>query len=392
MKLAKRFLANGVRCGLKREKRDLALIYSEIPAIATGVFTQNCFKAAPIIVSSAHIRGGRAQAIIANSGNANCCAGPSSLKDARAMASKSAKLLGVSMKDVLVASTGVIGRPLPLKRILSRLPGLVSGLNRGGWNRAAEAILTTDTKLKMASKTLKVGSSVVTITGMAKGAGMIHPEMATMLAFIVTDANIDRSLFKSIFKRAVSKSFNAISVDGDTSTNDCVLGLANGAARNRKITYGSTGSNKFGLAMDGIMVTLAKEMVKDAEGATKFIEIEVRHARSSAEAKKVANRLSTSLLFKTAVFGADPNWGRIVAAIGSSGVKISPRRVDITINGSKAVKGGLGVRTNLRILKEAFSKKELCVTIDLKSGSGSYLMWTSDISTEYIKFNAEYAT
>ncbi|NQT46987.1 MAG: bifunctional glutamate N-acetyltransferase/amino-acid acetyltransferase ArgJ [Candidatus Omnitrophica bacterium] len=392
MKLAKGFLANGVRCGLKREKRDLALIYSEIPAIATGVFTRNCFKAAPVIVSSAQIKNGRAQAIIVNSGNANCCAGPSSLKDAKTMVSGSAKLLGISTKDVLVASTGVIGRPLPIKRISSRLPGLVSGLNRGGWNKAAEAIMTTDTKIKMASKTFKIGSSVVTITGMAKGAGMIHPDMATMLAFIVTDANIDRALFKSIFKRAVDKSFNAISVDGDTSTNDCALGLANGAAKNKKITYGSRGANKFSLAMDNIMVALAKEMVKDAEGATKFIEIEIKHARSSAEAKKVANRLSTSLLFKTAVFGEDPNWGRIVAAIGSSGVKMSPQKVDITINGLKVVKGGLGIRNNVRLLREVFSRKELDVTIDLKDGSGSYLMWTSDISTEYVKFNAEYAT
>lgn len=391
--LPKGFLAGGLHCGIKRFKKDLALIYSKANCKAAALFTRNKVKAAPIVVSKEILKKGKpTRAIIVNSGNANCCTGSSGLRNAYLMAELAAKGLGLKREDVLVASTGIIGKELPMDKIESAMPQLVSGLSREKGHEVAEAIMTTDKMPKEAAVKIKIKERDVIIGGVAKGAGMIHPNMATTLCFITTDAYITRRALKLALADAVDKSFNSISVDGDTSTNDCVLALANGAAGNKLLDKRDKEFSVFSRAVDYVTEHLAKAIIRDGEGATKFVAINVVNAKKKSNARRIANKVATSTLFKTALFGQDPNWGRIAASVGSSGVMFDPQKLDIYLGRIKVLAGGVGVSGNKEALGRLFKKKELDITVDLNSGSKSYSMWTCDLSSEYVRINAHYST
>jgi len=372
MKTPLGFKASALSCGIKRSgKPDLALIFSETPAHAAGVFTNNKLFAAPIRVSKAHLKkSGTACAIIVNSGNANSFTGRGGFKDAEKEALYLSKALGIEAKDVLVASTGIIGKRLALDKIKNAIPRLIKALSKAGMYKAARAIMTTDTFAKMASNRLSISGKEVIITGITKGAGMIAPDMATMLCFIITDANIAQRALKAALKEAVDRSFNCITIDGCMSTNDTVLILANGRAANPLIDIGSKSYYAFSSALSALCLSLAKMMVKDGEGATKFIEIRVKGALNNAQAKKAALAIANSSLFKTAIYGENPNWGRIVSAIGSSGVKVKEE--------------------DLKVKSSSLKKKDIYVEADLNIGKGETVVYTSDLTPEYIKINAEY--
>src|SRR3989338_2485286 len=329
----KGFKANGLHCGIKSKKNnDLALIYSEKPCTAAGVFTTNKVHASCVAISQAHLKYGHAQAIIANSGNANCMTGKKGFADSRAMAAAAAAGLGLAEKDVCVASTRVIGHPLPIKKIVNAVPALVKGLRAKGSKNAARAIMTTDSTLKEVATEFTIGKKRVRIGAIAKGAGMIHPEMAlapsssaqgygrtkhaTMLCFVTTDASITPAALRAALDSATGNSFNMITIDGDMSTNDMVLVLANGMAGNKIIAAGSKDARMFGEALETLFLKLAQLVVRDAEGATKFVAVTVKNAQSAADARTVARAVSSSTLVKCALFGSDPNWGRIAAALG----------------------------------------------------------------------------
>lgn len=384
------FVANGIKSGIKKGKLDLGLIVSKVPALAAGVFTTNELKAAPVKVSQARVKYGKAQAIVANSGNANCLTGKRGLKDAIDIATRVSLSLWIGENDVLVASTGIIGKPLPLDKIKSAIPKLVKGLSSAKEALAAQAILTTDTRPKRIAVAIKIGKKVVKIGGIAKGAGMICPNMATMLSFLTTDANIELKALRRSLKDAVYNSFNAITVDGDMSTNDTVLILANALAGNPKIKYGSSDYKIFSEALNYVASHLAKEIVRDGEGATKFIEIEVKGAKSPGDAKRIAKQIANSNLVKTTIAGEDPNIGRVASAAGASGIKFNESRLDIYLNGTKAVSGGNVIYKNIPKLKNLLKKKEIIITLDLNQGRNSATVLTCDLTEEYIKINARY--
>ena len=388
----KGFRANAINCGIKKIRLDLALIYSDTPAVACGLFTQNRVQAAPIKVNKTHLKNIISQAIIVNSGNANCCTGEAGIEAALTMAGSVAEALNLRREDVMVASTGVIGEALPVSKIRAGLPSLIKDLSFGGGRKVAQAIMTTDKVTKEMALELKIKKTFVRLGGVAKGAGMIHPNMATMLCFITTDAHITRRALKLALKRAADKSFNSISVDGDTSTNDMVLALANGNAGGEIIDRNKEGVEKFCEALDCLMVELAKKIVRDGEGATKFVEIVVKDAASISGAKRIAKRISNSLLFKTSLFGEDPNWGRIAAAAGSSGVKFNPDKLDVFIGNKAVLRNGTAVKVDKEVLKKLFKKKDIGITVDLKSGNKTYRTWTTDLSFDYVKINAHYST
>jgi len=389
----KDFKGSAVNCGLKRKKKDLALVVSSVPAVACGMFTQNRVKAAPILVCKEHLKKTTAQAIIVNSGNANCCTGEQGLKNAYLMTELTAKGLGLLNEDVLVASTGVIGRKLAINRIKTAIPSLISNLNRSGGGAVAEGIMTTDKFPKEFALKIKIKGRDVLLGGVAKGAGMIHPNMATMLCFITTDAYITRRALKFALSQAVDRSFNAISVDGDTSTNDSVLVLANGSAGNKLLDKKDKDFKVFSKALEYLTTELAKAMIRDGEGATKFVQINVKNAKTTLGAKRIARKIATSALFKTALFGEDPNWGRIAACAGASGVVFDPNKLDIYLGNIKVVKGGCGSSKDKKTeLKRLFKNRDLDVTVDLNSGKKNYAMWTCDLTSDYIKINAHYTT
>lgn len=366
------FLANGLSCGIKRSgKPDLSLIYSERASIAAGVFTKNSIKAAPLLVSQKHLRRHKARAVIANSGNANCFTGEFGLRYARQMASDTATALNVPEAEVLVASTGIIGKPLPIKKISDATPALTKGLSRKGGGLAARGILTTDTFVKEIAVQLSLGGKTVTIGACAKGSGMIEPDMATMLAFITTDAAVSALTLNTALREAVDKTFNSITVDGCMSTNDMAVVLANGLAKN-KIIQNPTGRNyrKFCDALTYVCLDLAKKIIKDGEGATKFIEIYVKGASSEVVAKKVAKQIANSNLVKTAAFGSNPNWGRVAAAVGATGIPVTEK--------------------SLKISFSPFQKKEIRIRVDLQLGNKEAVIYTSDLSYEYVRINGEY--
>ena len=365
------FKANGVACGLKKSgKLDLALIYSEFPAVASAKFTTNSIIAAPLIVCKKHLfRAKRFQAILINSGNANAFTGKSGIKDAQATADYTAGELKIAKNSVLVNSTGVIGRKLDITKIKQAIPGLVAGLSSAGIHKAKKAIMTTDTFAKEAAISLKIGGKVIHICGIAKGAGMIAPHMATMLCFIMTDADITKNALNNALLSAVEKTFNCITVDGCMSTNDTVLALANAAAGNIVISGGKD-LFSFSKALELICLKLAKMVVKDAEGATKFIQIDVCQAKDFNEARKVALNIANSVLFKTAVFGEDPNFGRVVAAVGASSIKIKEERLKIKLGSLKG--------------------KQVKLMVNLSRGKAKATVFTSDLTCEYIKINAQY--
>lgn len=368
--LAKGFKAAALASGLKRaNKLDLAIIYSEVPAVSCGVFTKNKFAAHPVNISREHLQKKQAQAIVANGGNANCYTGRKGLTVAKGTAKETARLLGLKENSVLIASTGIIGKQLDFTKIKNKLPILVNSLSANRGSNVAEAIMTTDKKPKELAAKFILDNKSVTIGAVAKGAGMIAPDMATMLCFITTDALIEYSALKEALKEAAEDSFNMISVDGCMSTNDSVIILANGLAQNKIIGLSDNNFLKFKTVLKNICLKLAKMIVLDAEGATKFITIKISQAKDYGQAKKAALSVANSNLFKTAVYGGNQNWGRIIAAIGAAGVDV-PEKIAVRCS--------------------SFKKREVSVEANLKSGTASATVYTSDLTPEYIRINAEY--
>jgi len=396
------FKATGVRCGLKEKNLDLALIYSGSPAVAWGMFTTNKVKAAPVKISLKKIRAYRAQAIVANSGNANACTGKKGLLDASKMTEITAQELKISSDNVLVASTGIIGKPLSMDKIEEGIKRAVQSLSSHGGDLAAQAILTTDKVVKQIALETDIpgrGKKKVKIGGIAKGSGMISPNLATMLCFITTDACITKDALKEALQSAVNKSFNRISVDGDMSTNDTVIILANGKAGNKRIkTWRKKPTLRvkdenfqyFSEALDYLCIYLAKMIVKDAEGATKFVEIEVKGAPFPKDAFRIARAVASSLLVKTAIAGASPNWGRIMAAIGSVHTKINPEKADVYFNGLLVVRKGEAAGTESIKLREILSKESVKITVKLNQGNCRTWFWGCDLTEKYVKINKRY--
>ena len=384
------FKAAGVSAGLKKkDKKDLGLMVSQVPATVAGVFTKNRVKAAPVILDRRRIKTGLCQAIIVNSGNANCCTGEQGIRDAETMANLAASQLGISEELVLVASTGVIGEPLPIEKINAATPTLVDSLRAEGIPDLARSIMTTDTVPKMVSYRGVVDGKTFTVTGVAKGAGMIRPDMATMLCFVCTDVEISSGTLKEILVKAVDRSFNRITIDGDTSTNDTVLVMANGLSN--AVIQNSDQKDIFQKILDKTFLDLAKQLVRDGEGVTKLVEIMVRNAPSDADAKKVADTVAHSPLVKTAFFGEDANWGRIAGAVGRAGVEMDPYKIDIYFDDVQMVKAGTGQgKTVEAAATDVLKRPEFSVTIDLNSGSGSGSILTCDFSVDYVRINADY--
>jgi glutamate N-acetyltransferase/amino-acid N-acetyltransferase len=386
------FKAWGISCGIKKTgKKDLAIIYSDREAAAAGVFTKNLVKAAPVLLGMTRIRSGKGQVFVVNSGCANACTGKQGMADARAMTEAAARELGVHHDAVFAASTGVIGETLPIAKVTNGIATATGLLTPTGWEQAAEAIMTTDMYPKLAVAQEEIGGTLVTVAGIAKGSGMIHPNMATMLGFIVTDALIPAPLLKKALQTANERSFNAITVDGDMSTNDMVLCLANGAAGNKKIAAGGKDLKKFQACLDAVAQSLAKQIVRDGEGATKFVEVLVQNAKNDAEAKKAAMTVAKSSLVKTALFGEDANWGRIMAALGYAEIAMEESRTDIYFGKAKLVENGAGAgKAAEREAAAALKQREIQVTIDLHKGKGAARVWTCDLTCEYVKINAAY--
>jgi glutamate N-acetyltransferase / amino-acid N-acetyltransferase len=387
-------LASGIAAGIKPSgKKDLGLIYSSSPARAAAVFTSNQVKGAPVLVSQEHVRDGRAQAILASAGCANVCTGEQGVKDAREMTRLTGELLRIPPRQVLIASTGVIGHPLPMDKIRAGLPKLVKGLSPQGGRLAAEAIMTTDTRPKEAALRVEVAGRTVTIGGIAKGVGMIEPHLATMFCFLATDAMVARDSLPRVLRRAVDGSFNRITVDGDQSTSDTVAILANGLAENAPLERGGKALRQFARALAAITLRLARMLVEDGEGATKLVEVRIRGARTRREATLAARSVANSPLVKTAINGADPNWGRIMMALGKGPARIAPDRVAIAIGDEPLVDRGM-LRPGARIdrIHEVMGGPAYTIIIDLGLGRGEDSVWTSDLSEEYVRINAKYTT
>jgi len=387
------FLANGISCDIKENgKKDLSMIFSLVPAKTAAVFTTNSFKAAPVLLDMERIGRGEAQAIIANSGNANASTGDEGYRDARTMAKTAADALHIDEEHVLVASTGIIGERLPIAKIRSGMEQLVAGLNENGIPAAEEGIMTTDTFPKIEYRKFTAGKTDVTVCGIAKGAGMIEPHMATMLSFVMTDLKIDRETLNKVFRGAVQKSFNAITVDGCMSTNDTVIVLANGMANNRLVKGASRSLTRFRESLLSVMSGLAKAIVRDGEGATKVMAIVVENARTTHEARKIAYSIARSNLVKTAFFGRDPNWGRIIAAIGASGVSVPVDLVTVCLDEVPVFSGGTGVTGYEGALSDIMARGEITVRVTVGTGTQACTLYASDLSYEYVKINAHYHT
>jgi glutamate N-acetyltransferase/amino-acid N-acetyltransferase len=387
-------LASGVAAGIKPSgKKDLALVYSSAPARAAGVFTSNQIKGAPVLVSMQHLRGAAAQAIVASSGCANVCTGEQGLRDAREMTALTAELLRIRPEHVLIAATGVIGAPLPMDKIRAALPKLAKALSPQGGRSATEAIMTTDTRTKEAAVRLDLAGRPVTIGGMAKGAAMIEPHLATMLCFVATDAAIARDALDAATRRAVERSFNRITIDSDQSTSDTVFVLANGLAENAPLGPGARGLTQFSRGLAAVMQRLARSMVQDGEGATKLVAVTVRGAISRREALATARAIANSPLVKTAINGEDPNWGRLMMAIGKSPARVDAGRVAIAFDGETIVEGGV-LKDGVRIerIREIMGLSEYTITVDLGLGRGEDTVWTCDLSEEYVRLNSKYTT
>jgi len=393
LKIPEGFKAGGICCGIKRNnKKDLMLICSEFPCVASGFFTKNAFAAAPVLLCKNHLKKTLPHAIVANSGCANACTGKEGLQDAREMAGIAAKNIGCKPAEVLVASTGVIGPRLPLHKIEKGIKKASKSLSETGWLSAAEAIMTTDTIPKLCSMDMEIQGHTISFMGLAKGSGMIHPDLATMLSFIVTDASVSQSALVKAGKKAVQKSFNCVSVDGDTSTNDTVLFLANSASGNRKITTRSRDYKIFETALTQVCQVLARKIAQDGEGATRLVEVNVSGARTENDAHKVANAVATSNLVKTAIFGRDANWGRIVCAIGYSGASFDPDKITVHIGTELIFSKGAPQLKSEKKVNRILSQKEIPIHIELNAGTKSITMWTCDLSYDYVKINADYRT
>jgi glutamate N-acetyltransferase/amino-acid N-acetyltransferase len=395
---AKGFRAAGVSAGIKATKKlDLALVVSDAPATAAAMFTQNLVQAAPVLVCKEHLQksGGLVRAIVVNSGCANACTGDLGMADARAMAAETAKLVGCPVEQVLVASTGVIGVNLPMDRLRSGIPQAFGALSAAQGPEAAQAIMTTDPFPKESCTTIMIGGKTVTIGGMAKGSGMIGPDMspaaphATMLAFVTTDAAVPQSLLSRALAEVVDETFNAITVDGDTSTNDAVILLANGAGG---ATIGDAEYASFAKALRAVCLELALGIVRGGEGATKLVTVNVTGAESREDARRTAKAIANSLLVKTALHGGDPNWGRLIAVAGRAGVAFNPSRARVTIGPVVLFEQGRPYDERASDAAEYLTRKEVAVSVDLGAGSAASTVYTCDLSAEYVRINAEYRT
>jgi len=388
------FRFSGVRAGIKQNNRpDLALVVADRPAKAVALFTTNRLKAAPVLQGQRAVRGGLLQAIVVNAGNANAATGDQGLKNAIATAAAAGRQLDIPANRILVSSTGKIGVQLDVKKIFRALPQAVAKLSATGFESAARAIMTTDAFPKTYSVTGKIGAKNFTLAGFAKGAGMIEPNMATMLAYIFTDLDLPLPAMRQAFRQAVEASFNSISVDGDMSTNDTALFLASGASGIPILHPGSRGFQQMASALREVCGNLARMMVKDGEGATKVVEIQVQGAKNSSSAKRVAYRIARSLLVKTSFFGEDPNWGRVFAAVGYSGETFDPRRVDIDYGPISLVRKGFPTPVgNEKKAHQIMKAPVFTVRVDLNQGKGEAKVWTSDLTYDYVKINAEYRT
>ncbi|MCL4684939.1 bifunctional glutamate N-acetyltransferase/amino-acid acetyltransferase ArgJ [Myxococcota bacterium] len=388
------FRAAGVRCGLKTRGPDLMLIASEAPSAAAGVFTRSTVVGAPVTLSRARIRRGQARAIVANSGCSNVAMGARGDADALAMTEAAARALGCPPTDVLVASTGVIGQPLPLARIRRGLPKAAAALRPEGLLEAAQAIMTTDTVPKLASVRTRIGGRLVTLAGIAKGSGMIEPNMATMLSFLLTDAAVTPALLRRLLRAAVATSYNRLTVDGEGSTSDTVLLLANGCAGHPPLQdAASSGSLRLAAALGEVCEELARALARDGEGATKLVTVRVAGARSAAEAERAAKRIANSVLVKTALFGGDPNWGRILQTIGAGRIVIDLPRASVQLGGVSVFRSGASTGPEARRRAgRALRASEIDVVVHLGAGRHAATVWTCDLSYEYVRVNAEYTT
>jgi glutamate N-acetyltransferase/amino-acid N-acetyltransferase len=395
--LPKGFRFAATACGLKKTGAlDLALISSDVPASAAAVFTQNLVVAAPVVLSKRNLREskGRMRAVVVNAGNANCATGGQGELVAQRTNEEAARRMLLTPTELFVCSTGVIGVQLPVEKILRALPSLARN-RRPSARSFAElslAICTTDTRPKTASATFKMSGRRIHLVGCAKGAGMIHPNMATTLAFVVSDATISPALLQRTLRDVVSRTFNSISVDGDTSTNDTLLVLANGAAGASAISSGSKGHGQFSAALEDVCGSLARQIVADGEGAQRVIEIEVRGAKTESAARKIAETIATSPLVKTAFAGGDPNWGRIFAAAGRAGVKFDPSLVEITMAGIKVLRKGQPLAFNERAASNRLLAEHVPIVVDLHAGKSRARYWTCDFTAEYVRVNASYRT
>ena len=394
---AKGFTAGGIHCGIRKNKtkRDLALIFSEKKANAAAVYTTNLVKGAPLAVTKMHLLDGKAQAVICNSGNANTC-NANGIEIAQEMAKYTAQELGINEDDVIVASTGVIGQPLDITPIKTGLPALKNALGADNGTEAAEGIMTTDTVKKEIAVSFEIGGITCKIGGIAKGSGMIHPNMATMLVFITTDCAISSEMLQKALSEDIQNTFNMVSVDGDTSTNDMVAVLANGMAENKEITEIGEDFDVFMKALNTVTVYLCRMIAGDGEGATKLLECKVTGASDEKTAKIVAKSVICSSLTKAAMFGADANWGRVLCAIGYSGASVDVERVDVSFESAKGVipvcKNGAGIEFSEEKAKEILLEKEIIINVGLNSGNASSTAWGCDLTYEYVKINGDYRT
>ncbi len=394
---AKGFTANGVHCGIRksRTKKDLSLVFSEQPASCAAVYTTNLVKGAPLKVTKAHLADGQAQAVICNSGNANTC-NANGIEIAEGMAALTAQALSIRPEDVVVASTGVIGEPLSLAPIEAGMPELAAGLSADGNQRAAEGIMTTDTVMKEAAVEFTVDGKTCRLGGMAKGSGMIHPNMATMLVFITTDAAVSPAMLQKALSTDIQSTFNMVSIDGDTSTNDMVVVLANGMAGNAVIDAEGPGFSAFMEALNTVTVALCRMIAGDGEGATKLLECKVTSAADELTAKTVAKSVICSSLLKAAMFGADANWGRVLCAIGYSGADVDVDRIDVSFRspaGTVAVcQAGAGIPFSEEKAKLVLSEKEIEILVSLNAGDFSATAWGCDLTYGYVKINGDYRT
>ena len=392
---AKGYTASGIYCGIRKrnDKNDLALIFSKVPAHAAAVYTTNLVKGAPLTVTKQHIADGIAQAVICNSGNANTC-NSDGLEIAEKMSALAAEQLGISPRDVIVASTGVIGQKLNIMPVADHIGELAAALSPEGEDEAAKAIMTTDLVMKKIAVEFVIDGKICRLGGIAKGSGMIHPNMATMLVFLTTDAAISAPMLRKALSHDVQKTFNMLSVDGDTSTNDMVAIMANGLAGNAEITEEGPAFDIFMKALNTVTISLCRTIAGDGEGATKLLECDVTGAADEKTAAVVAKSVITSSLLKAAMFGADANWGRVLCAIGYSGADLDVNKVDVAFKSAKGIlpvcKNGAGVDFSEETAKEILLEKEITILVDLNSGNAGATAWGCDLTYDYVKINGDY--
>ena len=387
------FRAVGLHVGIKHDEPDLALIVSDELASVAAVFTRSTVVGAPVVVSRERAAGGRARGVVVNSGISNVAMGARGIRDAKTMARLAARAVGCDETEMLVASTGVIGEPLPMDVLKTGIPRAAAGLSKQGWDDAAEAIRTTDTHAKVASTRIELGGHFVTIQGIAKGSGMIEPNMATMLSFLATDARLAPSVLRGMLRRVADATYNCLSIDGEGSTSDSVILLANGAAGGPAIRRGSEDADAFEAALQAVCEDLVRQLARDGEGATKLLRVEVEGAHTAAEADRAVRRIGNSLLVKTAVFGGDPNWGRIMQTLGAGQIQWNHETTRVRVGGvvvfSKGRSAGPAARKRAERAHEA---DEIAIQVDLGMGPHAARLFTCDLSYDYVKINAEYTT